>query len=415
MKYGLIAEKLGHSFSKEIHNKLFDYSYELCEVSGDSFDSFMKKREFNGINVTIPYKQMVIPYLDEISDDARKIGAVNTIVNRDGRLVGYNTDFLGLYDLINRQNIVLENKKVLILGSGGTSKTAFAVAESMNCSCVYRVSRKEGNGCITYEAAVKEHTDADVIINTTPVGMYPNIAVSPIDLDLFTNLSGVVDVVYNPLNTKLICDAKRKGINAVGGLYMLVSQAARAAEKFLNTDVNSCKIEEIYKELYLSKQNIVLTGMPGAGKTTIGKILADMLGKTFVDTDELIVQKENKTIPDIFSEVGEKGFRKIESEVIFDLGSVQNSIISTGGGAVLDYRNIDILKENGVVVFIDRDISSIVATEDRPLTSNREALEKKYAERYSIYCERCDHHVKIGNDANENARIISELIKEGNF
>jgi len=413
MTYGLIAEKLGHSFSKEIHSMLFDYDYELCEVSKENFDSFMKKREFKAINVTIPYKEMVIPYLDEISENSRKIGAVNTIVNKNNRLIGYNTDYLGLKDLIKRQNIEIKNKKVLILGSGGTSKTAFAVAESMGCSFVTRVSRKEGNGCITYERAVNEHSGADVIINTTPVGMYPVINVSPIDISCFPKLSGVVDVVYNPLKTKLVCDAQKMGINAVGGLYMLVSQAVRAAEKFLDTEVDNSEIERVYKDIYASKQNIVLTGMPGAGKTTIGKILAKKLGKEFVDTDELIVQREKKTIPQIFDEVGEKGFRKIESDVVSDLGTVQNSIISTGGGAVLNPINVEILKENGVIVFIDRDISSIVATKDRPLTSNRADLEKKYNERYPIYKNGCDLHIKIGNDAEQNAIKITEMIKEG--
>ena len=313
MIYGCIAEKLGHSFSKDIHNRLFDYSHELKELTREELDVFMREKSFKAINVTIPYKETVIPYLDEISETAKKIGAVNTIVNDNGYLRGYNTDFSGMSALINRNGILLKGKKVLILGSGGTSKTALAVAESMECACVYRVSREGKEGCITYSEARAVHSDADIIINTTPVGMYPKIYNTPIDLEDYQKVTAIVDAVYNPLRSKLVYDGQKKGIKSV---YMLVAQAAVAAERFIDTEVPVSEIDRVYRELMYLKTNIVLIGMPGSGKTTIGKLLAEDTGKEFIDTDDEIVKREKKTIPEIFAEVGEVGFRKIETEVI---------------------------------------------------------------------------------------------------
>ena len=398
MIYGCIAEKLGHSFSKEIHNRLFDYSYELKEIPKDELDSFMRKKDFRAINVTIPYKESVIPYLDWISDTARTIGAVNTIVNENGFLRGYNTDFGGMCALMEKNQIELHNKKVLILGSGGTSKTALAVANSKGCSAVYRVSREGKEDCITYSDAVKFHSDAQVIINTTPVGMYPKIGVAPIDLCDFPKVEAVLDAVYNPLRSKLVCDAKQKSITAVGGLYMLVAQAAIAAEKFVETQVPVSEIDRVYQELAGLKENIVLIGMPGSGKTTIGKQLAERMGRTFIDTDDEIVKREGKSIPEIFAEVGVPGFRKIESAVISELASTQSAVIATGGGAILNPTNIELLKENGTIYFINRPLDEIVATSDRPLSSNRADLEKRYEERYPIYCACCDKEIKSIED-----------------
>ena len=260
MEYGLIGEKLGHSFSKEVHNRLFDYNYELKEISKDEIDLFLGEKDFKAINVTIPYKQTVIPYLDYISDIAKEIGAVNTVVNKDGKLYGYNTDFLGLKALIEKNNIAIKGKKVLILGSGGTSKTALAVTKHLNASCVLRVSRNKIEELITYDEAIKYHTDAQVIINTTPCGMYPNIDDLALDISKFNKLEGVVDAIYNPLCSKLVCVALNRGITAVGGLYMLVSQAAFAAEKFTDKKVDISKVDEIYNSLLKNKQNIILMG-----------------------------------------------------------------------------------------------------------------------------------------------------------
>ena len=408
MNYGLIGEKLGHSFSKDVHARLFDYTYEPREIAREDFDAFMKSKDFKAINVTIPYKQMVIPHLDFIDETAKKIGAVNTIVNRDGRLYGYNTDFFGMRALILKNGIEIENKKVLILGSGGTSKTAYAVAESLGAKEIYRVSRSGRDGSITYADAENCHNDAEIIINTTPCGMYPNIDEAAADLSKFTKLCGVVDAVYNPINTRLVCDAKRRGVKAVGGLYMLVAQAVYAAEHFMDASIESSKIDEIYKEILSQKQNIVLIGMPGSGKSTIGKILADSLNMNFVDTDEVIVKNEGKAIPEIFSELGEEKFRDMESAAVLEVAGLQHTVIATGGGAVLREKNVRLLCQNGRIYFIDRELSSIVATSDRPLSSNREALEKRYNERYDIYLKSCDVHLKIGDNASENAQKIKE-------
>ncbi len=406
MNYGCIAEKLGHSFSKDIHNMLFNYSYELKELSSDELDDFMKNKNFKAINVTIPYKEAVIPYLDEISEIAKKIGAVNTIVNENGCLKGYNTDFSGMVALLEKNKISLKGKKVLILGSGGTSKTALAVCESMECSEVFRVSRNAKEDCITYAEAKEKHTDSEIIINTTPVGMYPNIYHSPIEIKDYPNLYAVIDAVYNPLRSKLVCDAEKLKIKAVGGLYMLVSQAAIAAEKFINEKVNWANIDKIYHKLLLNKTNIVLIGMPGSGKTTIGKLLAEDIGFEFIDTDDEIIKRENKSIPEIFKEVGEAGFRKIETEVIKSVALKQGAVISTGGGVVLNPVNIELLCENGRIYFIDRPLENLTATSDRPLSSNKSDLEKRYQERYPIYCSTCDKHIKISDNPIDNKNII---------
>ncbi|MBO5019221.1 MAG: shikimate dehydrogenase [Clostridia bacterium] len=406
MEYGLIGEKLGHSFSKVIHSEIADYNYELMEIPKNELESFMKNPQFKAINVTIPYKQDVIPFLDVIDEAAEKIGAVNTIVNKDGKLYGYNTDFLGLKALIERENIELKSKKVLILGSGGTSKTAFAVAEAMGAEEVYRVSRKGGNGLITYKEAESIHNDADVIINTTPCGMYPNNDGAAIDISGFEKLSGVVDVVYNPLNTELVLKARESGIKATGGLYMLVAQAVFAAEKFIDKSIDKSQIDRIYNKLFKAKQNIVLIGMPSSGKTTIGKMIADELSLEFFDSDEEIVKKEGRAIREIFETDGEKYFRELESKEISELSKKQSALISTGGGAILNKRNVDKLRQNGFIVFIDRPIELLVSTDDRPLSSNREQLIKRYNERYEIYCSSADFIVK--NDC-ETQTVIKKI------
>ena len=406
MEYGCIGEHLLHSFSREIHTALADYDYQLKELAPEELKPFFAEKDFKAINVTIPYKKDVIPYLDWISDEAKAINAVNTIVNKNGKLYGYNTDFYGLKALIERQNVSLRGKSVAILGSGGTSNTAFAVANNMGATEILRVSRESKDGYVTYNELYDNHSDIDVLINTTPCGMFPNIYKSAVDIKNFPNLSAVFDAVYNPLLSKLVVDAKERGISAVGGLYMLVSQAAYAVEKFIDAPINNSRVEEVFKKLYKDKTNIVLIGMPSSGKTSVGEILSQNLSKDFVDTDNLIVESVGMSISHIFSEKGEAFFREKETEIIFETSKENKKVIATGGGAVLNKNNVDVLKENGRVYFIDRPLDMLVSTDDRPLSSNRADLEKRYNERYSLYTEYADVVIDGAGTVEEVAKRI---------
>lgn len=408
MEYGCIGEKLGHSFSKEIHNALADYDYSLKELKPQELPDFFSRRDFKAINVTIPYKQDVIEHLDWISDEARAINAVNTIVNKDGKLYGFNTDYYGLKALIERENVSLENKKVVVLGSGGTSNTAFAVAKDMNSKEVLKVSRTSREGYITYEELYEKHNDCEVVINTTPCGMFPKINVSAVDLNKLPDVTAVFDAVYNPLKSKIILDAKKKNITAVGGLYMLVSQAAFAVEKFIDAPVDSEKVEKIFQSLYKDKMNIVLIGMPSSGKTTVGKAISEKLCKDFTDSDEGIVRSAGKSIPDIFADDGESIFRSIEKEVIKTLSMKNSQIISTGGGVILNDENIEVLKGNGRVYFLDRPLEKLITTSDRPLSSNRSDLEKRYRERYELYKRAADVVIDGSGTVDEVAKLIED-------
>lgn len=407
MKYGLIGEKLGHSFSAEIHPQ-FGYEYELKELPKETVADFLAKRDFSGINVTIPYKETVIPYLDEVDETARLIGAVNTIVHRDGKLIGYNTDFDGLCGLIDKSGISIADKQVLVLGSGGTSKTACAVARHLGCRSVVRVSRTGRDDCITYLQAREQHKDAQVIINTTPCGMFPKQDETAVDLADFPLVSGVVDVVYNPLRTKLVCDALARDIPAVGGLYMLVAQAAAAAALFIGRSVTSEQTDAVYNHLVHKYENIVLVGMPGCGKTTVGKGLAEQCGLPFIDTDDRIVAETGRTVSEIFAAEGEQAFRDMESAVIRRLATRRGCVIATGGGAVLRPENVVWLRQNGRIYFLDREPELLIATADRPLSSNREMLLERYKERYALYNQCCDRRV----EANGTPDAVVSLIRE---
>ncbi len=408
MEYGLIGEKLSHSFSKEIHEQIESYEYTINEVAKEDLDSFMTKHDFKAINVTIPYKEAVIKHLHYVSDTAKTIGAVNTIVNKSGRLYGYNTDFMGMEALICKADIDIKNKKVLILGTGGTSKTANAVVSHLGASCIITVSRTAGFGVVTYDEMYACHTDADVIINTTPCGMYPHADASPVDIERFTSLSGVVDAIYNPLRTRLVCSALKKGIKAAGGLYMLVAQAIFAAEKFTGKTYGKDLLDSIYGKIYSDKQNIVLIGMPSSGKSTVAKELSSILERTFVDTDDMIVTKYNSSISDIFSLCGETVFRDRESEAVAEVSQMSGCIIATGGGAILRPENVDALRQNGVLYFLDRDLQDLVPTADRPLALDCESIQKLFEERYPKYSAAADEIIKIDSDPHEIAkRIIS--------
>ncbi len=412
MEYGCIGEKLGHSFSKEIHAILADYNYELCEIPLDKLDEFMKKAEFKAINVTIPYKERVMPYLDYICPEAEKIGAVNTVVNRKGRLFGYNTDYAGMKALIERAGIEIKNKNVLILGTGGTSKTALAVVNDMGAKKAVKASRTARERSITYDEAYAT-ADAEVIINTTPLGMYPNTEAAPIDLTRFLHLSGVVDAVYNPLRTELVSCAREMGVPASGGLYMLVAQAVYACEHFIGEKKSVREIENAYKKILAEKENIVLIGMPGSGKTTIGKILADKLSRRFIDLDEEIKAEEGMVPSEIINKYGEEKFRAIEKNAAKKVASVTGAVIATGGGTVIAPENVRALKRNGKIIFINRDIEKIKPTASRPLSSDREKLKKRFEERFEIYKGAANITIVPGDRAVENAdAIIKEMAYE---
>jgi len=413
MQYGLIGEHLGHSFSKEIHNLIGDYRYELKEIAPDKLEEFISSGDFKGINVTIPYKQDVIPMLDSVADAALSIGAVNTIVNRDGVLTGYNTDYLGMKSMIEYKGIELTGKKVLILGTGGTSKTAKAVASDMGAEVIIKVSRSGKGDAITYEEAYEKHSDASCIINTTPSGMYPDINSVPIDIDRFEGLTGVVDAIYNPLNTKLVRDAGKKGIKATGGLFMLVAQAVKAAELFFDTTYSDGLMESIFRTMESKKGNIVLVGMPGSGKSSVGQALSERLNIPFIDTDALIVKKAGMEITDIFAEYGETYFRDLESRVIADLAADTGVIISTGGGAVLRDENVYELKANGRLFLLDRPVDNIKPTDDRPLADNRDKLLALYNERKPIYEACCDEIIDAGVALEEVVKEV--LVRSGLF
>ncbi len=408
MKYGCIGERLGHSFSREIHGLIGEYEYELREVGRDELDKFATEREFLGINVTIPYKEQIIPYLYYIDTSAEKIGAVNTVVNRDGKLFGYNTDYFGMESLLEHAGIDPNGKKVVILGTGGTSKTAYAVASDLGAREIIKVSRKESELAISYERLYRDHRDAEIIINTTPVGMYPNSDGLSLDISEFGSLVGVIDAVYNPIRTRLISDALARGIAAEGGLYMLVAQAVRASEIFLGTGYPENTIEKIYNKIIKEKENVVLIGMPSSGKSTVGKILSELLGKRCVESDKIIEEKSGVTIPEIFDRHGEVAFREIESEVIAEVADENSAVISTGGGVILSPLNIERLKRNGRVYFIDRPLELLTPTSDRPTASDRAALEKRYTERYDKYLSLCDKRVDGAKDAPLVAKEIAE-------
>lgn len=409
MEYGLLGKVLGHSFSPEIHALIGDYDYKLKELSEDKVEDFLREGNFKGINVTIPYKQTVIPFLDEISESAKAIGAVNTVVNRGGKLVGYNTDFDGLKALVLSLIPALENMKVLILGSGGTSLTAQAVAKSLNAREVVVVSTRKRENSVTYEEAKTLHKDADVIINTTPCGMYPDIHTVAMDLAEFDNLKALVDVVYNPLRTELVMRAREKGIKAKSGLYMLVMQAVKAAEYFLGKEIDSKKAEEIFKVVENRRENLVLTGMPSSGKTTIGRILAEELKRPFYDVDEMIVKRAGCEISEIFAEKGEAYFRELEASVIAEeVAPLTGAVISTGGGAVLRDENVKNLKKNGKVVFLDRPLELLTPTSDRPTASDQEAMKKRFEQRYDIYKATAD----VRADGSKDAKTVAENVKE---
>ena len=404
MKCGLLGRKLGHSYSPQIHGLLGDYSYALFEKEPEQLASFLREGDFTGINVTIPYKKDVIPYLDALSPAAQKIGSVNTIVRRaDGSLFGHNSDYFGFVSLVKHSGIAVEGKKVLVLGSGGTSNMVVTALRDLGAAPVV-ISR---SGLNNYEN-LHLHADASVIVNATPVGMYPNTGVSPIDLRRFPALTGVLDVIYNPAKTQLLLDAEKLGIPHENGLWMLVAQAKEASEYFTGKKLPDSCIEKIHGILSRQMKNVVLIGMPGCGKSTIGNLLARKLGRKFVDADEEIIQLAGKSIPEIFAQDGEEIFREWETMALEHLGKQSGLVIATGGGCVTRQRNYPALHQNGSIVWLERDLS-LLPTDGRPLSqSNR--LEEMYAVRKPLYEAFADDRVaNTGSPEDTVTEILSKL------
>ena len=403
MKCGLLGRKLGHSYSPQIHAQLADYSYELFEKEPEELENFLKKGDFSGINVTVPYKKDVIPFLDELTPRAKKLGAVNTIVRRDGKLIGHNTDYFGFLAMVQSSGLNVTGKKVLVLGSGGASNTAVAVLEELGATVIV-ISRSGEN---SYEN-LHLHPDTALIVNTTPVGMYPNTGKSPVDLDLFPNLEGVLDVVYNPARTQILLDAEKRGIVAMNGLLMLVAQAKEAAEWFGGAPISDDKIPEIHSSLRRQMENIILVGMPGCGKSTIGKELADALGKEFVDADEALEAHFGRKITDIIPQDGEPAFRAMETEILGMLGKRSGLVIATGGGCVTQARNYPLLHQNGAIFWLNRDLEKL-PTHGRPL-SQKNKLNDMYQIRRPLYEAFADHIIDNDGDSTYTIQQIMEAL-----
>lgn len=379
MKCGLLGETLGHSYSPQIHGYLGSYSYQLFEKQPNELGDFLENGDFHGLNVTIPYKKAVIPYLAELSPVAARLGAVNTVVRReDGSLIGHNTDYFGFRTMVEASGLKVKGKKVLILGSGGASNTAVAVMQELGGEVVI-ISRSGENNY----SNLSKHRDAAVIVNTTPVGMYPNVADSPLSLEQFSALEGVLDLIFNPARTRLLQEAETRGLVAMNGLLMLVAQAKESAEWFTGGAIDQELIGSIHQKLQKQMENIILIGMPGCGKTSVAAELSRLTGKEVVDADAEIVAAAGRSIPEIFAQEGEEAFRKLETTVLQQLGKRSGIILSTGGGCVTRKENYPLLHQNGRIFWLQRDISAL-PTDGRPI-SQKSDLNELYEIRRPLY------------------------------
>lgn len=406
MEYGLIGESLDHSFSPQIHRQLGHYKYDLYPLKPEELKDFFETVTFRGLNVTAPHKKAVIPFCDALSPIAQRIGSVNTIVRRqDGSLYGDNTDYVGLLYALIRSEIDLLNKKVLILGSGGASLTAQTVAHDMDAAEVVIISRTGAN----HYGNLDLHSDAEIIINTTPVGMYPHTGNSPLDLSQFPNCVGVCDLIYNPMRTKLLLDAERLGIPCVGGLAMLVAQAKIASELFQGGPVPDGLTDKILSEIEFQLKNVVIIGMPGSGKTTLGAEVAHQLGRDFIDIDALIVRETGMSIEAFFKSQGEEAFRKLETQMMEKVCKESGHVIATGGGCVTIEQNHDLIRQNSVVVFLERDLDDL-PTAGRPV-SQSQSLQSLYEKRQPIYSALADVTVEnreIDQAADDMTKGVSQ-------
>lgn len=406
MKCGLLGGKLTHSYSPQIHSLLGAYSYDLFEKAPEELENFLKNGDFTGLNVTIPYKKSVISYCAELSPRARELGAVNTVVRKaDSTLVGHNTDYFGFETMLRSSGLDVAGKKVLVLGSGGASNTVVAVLKAKGADTVV-ISRNSENNYNTLHL----HKDAAVIVNATPVGMYPNVGESPVDLAHFPVLEGVLDLIYNPARTQLLLDAESRGLVARNGLEMLVAQAKESAEWFTGAPISNDVIPDIHRKLKNKMMSTILIGMPGCGKSTVGKLLADMTGKTFVDADAYLVESAGKSIPEIFAKQGEDGFRALETEVLAQLGKMSGLVIATGGGCVTQAHNYPLLHQNGTLFWLQRNIAQL-PVDGRPLSQATD-LTKMYETRKPMYQRFADFTVDNNGDPEIAANAIIRILEE---
>lgn len=406
MKLGLIGNPLGHSWSPEIHKFLVGADYKKWELQPESLNEFFRKREFDGINVTIPYKQEVIKFLDEVDETAERIGAVNTIVNRDGKLKGYNTDYLGLMRMIKSHSFNIQGQEVAILGTGGASKAAVEAVRQLGGTPVL-VSRSPRGEIISYDELYTRNFE--YIINTTPVGLYPNESAMPVNLTKLPELKGVIDIIANPVKTSLVFEASQMGIPAFGGFEMLVSQALEADILFTGHELDDQLVERCMKALLGEKRNIVLIGMPSSGKSTIASELAERLGRELVEMDQEIVDEIGMPIADYFKLHGEDAFRDKESEVAHRAGKASGKIISTGGGVIKRKENMRNLSHNGLVIWIDRDVELLIPTDSRPLSNKVSDIYELYEQRKDLYERYCDVRVRNVGTIEE---VINNILKE---
>ncbi len=402
MQYGLLGRHLSHSYSPQIHRQLASYDYKLFEVEPEDLYDFLDSNRYCGLNVTIPYKKTVAAYCDELSDEAKKLGSVNTVVRKNGKLYGYNTDYYGFRSMLMQSRLNVAGKKVLILGSGGASVTANAVLQEAG-AYVITVSRTGENNYTN----IYNHADSYLIVNATPVGMYPDNGTSPVDLNNFPHLAGVLDMIYNPARTQLLIDAENKGLITQNGLWMLVAQAKQSAQIFTQAEIPDSKIASIHNLLRNQMENIILIGMPGCGKSTIGKLLADKLNRRFVDIDSEIEKNAALSIPEIFALSGEDTFRSIESNVLSESGKQSGLVISTGGGCVTRPHNYSLLHQNGKIIWLTRNIE-MLPTQGRPL-SQTTPLSKMYHIRKPLYEAFADF--TVSNDESPDITVSKILDK----
>ena len=402
MKCGLLGRKLGHSYSPQIHEHLGDYPYALYEKEPEELDSFLRSGDFTGLNVTIPYKKDILPYCSELSACAEKLGAVNTLIRRpDGCLVGHNTDYFGFRYMLEDAGLQVSGKKVLVLGSGGATATVVTVLNELGANVIV-ISRSGENN---YQN-IHIHSDCAVIVNATPVGMYPHNGQSPVDLQNFPKLEGVLDLIYNPARTKLLLDAERRGCITRNGLWMLVAQAKESAEWFTGSKLDDALIPKIYRILQKSTENWILIGMPGCGKSAAGTHLSQLTGRPFVDADSVFAEKAGMSIPEFFQKFDENAFRKLETEVLQELGKRSGLIIATGGGCVTRQENYEPLHQNGRILWLSRDLSKL-STEGRPL-SQANRLVDMYQIRKPLYAAFADYIVDNNGTVEETCRAILE-------